>query len=174
VLYRSTRPPEASAPPHLTLWLTLAGIVLAAIFVWLGTRAGATAAATVFAAWALLCGLLGSILTALWTVTDHRFAYANENLLVFNPLWLVLVPLLPMYLIRGGAPRATRGIVFVLACLSALALALHAVLLSRQMNLAVIGLALPTTLALAYVTATRSRMPRRPGGKQRRARRRVY
>lgn len=166
VIYQSTRAPEPTAPPKLAPFLTALGIVLGAIFLWLGMRDGLTAAAVVYALWALVCGLLGIILTALWTVTDHRFAHYNENLLLFNPLWLALVVMAPMYLRSGRAARATRGIASVLAGLSVLALLGHAVLLSRQVNLAIIGLALPPAIAIAYVVA--NRLPERARGELRR------
>jgi len=162
VLYQATRPPEQAAPPNLALWLTLIGFVLASIFARLGVRGGPTAASVVYALWALACGLLGCVVFALWTMTNHRFAYYNENLLVFNPLWLALVILLPMYMRSGRAPRATRGILVVLAGLAVLALLAHAVMVSRQVNVGVIGLVLPPTLAIAYVATNRFRIDRAP------------
>ena len=156
VLLRATRPAEQASPPNLVAWLTLIGAALAVLFVWLGVSRHSTVASTAYALWALACGLLGCIVLALATVTNHRFAYYNENILVFNPLWLALVVLLPIFVSSGRAARATRGVVFVLASLAALALLTHAVVLSRQTNLAVIGLALPPTFAIAYVTRRRS------------------
>lgn len=155
VIVPSTRPAEPTAPPNLAVWLTLLGVAIALIFLWFGLRGGPTGASIIFAIWALVCGLLGCILTALWTLTDHRFAHYNENLLVFNPLWLLLIVLLPIYLRSGRAAAATRVIVYLLAALSLLALLAHLVMLSRQVNLAIIGVALPPALALAYVVKAR-------------------
>src|SRR5205085_6428416 len=137
-------------------WLWIVGIVLGGLFVLLGIRAldGGRGlrigAAIVFGVWAFAAGILGAILTLLWTVTDHRFAHANENLLLFNPLWLVLAVLLPIYAMRGRASRATRQLITIVTSLGVLALVAHIVTLSRQDNLAIIGLALPVSTALAY------------------------
>src|SRR5262249_12655661 len=131
-------------------------VALGAIFVGLGAGGATTAAAVFFALGALACGLLGCVVLALWTVTNHPFAHYNENLLAFNPLSLALVVLLPLYMLSGRAARPTRIVVFIVAGLSVLAALAHVVLASRQVNLAVIGLALPPTLAIAYVTWRRS------------------
>lgn len=160
VLFRSSRPAEFEAPPNLAPWLTGIGVVVAVLFLVLGFQGPSLAAAIAFGGWSLVCGLLGILLTALWTVTDHRFAHSNENLLLFNPLWLILVVMLPLYLRRDRAPGATRSLVFGLAGLSVLALLAHVVMLSRQANLAVIGLALPPALAIAFVVAKRFRVSR--------------
>lgn len=162
VLFQATRPPEFESPPRFG-WLWITGLVVGALFAWLGFAArrgshGArVGAAVLYAVWATTCGVLGVILTLLWTVTDHRFAHANENLLLFNPLWLALAVMLPMYVLRGRAASATRGLVLAMAALAAIALAAHAVMLSRQDNLAIIGLALPVISALALVMWERPR-----------------
>ena len=158
VLYQSSRPAEAQSPPMLAPWLTAIGVVVALLFTWLGFRGPTLGAAIAFSIWSLVCGLLGVLLTLLWTVTDHRFAHANENLLLFNPLWLLLVVLLPLYLRRNRAIATTRSLVFVVAGLSVLALLAHVVMLSRQANLAPIGLGLPPALAIAFVIAKRFRV----------------
>ncbi|HEU4787077.1 MAG TPA: hypothetical protein VFS57_06705, partial [Gemmatimonadaceae bacterium] len=106
-------------------------------------------------------GLLGAILTLLWSVTDHVFAHANENLFLFNPLWLVMVVLLPLYLWSGRAERFTRSLIILLMVLTVAALAAHATGLSAQQNLPVIGLALPPVLAIAAVAARRRVIVRR-------------
>jgi hypothetical protein len=159
VLYQANRGPEPVTPPDLGVWLLLAGMIVAALVVWAGlasssgSRPARAAVATVTAVWALFAGLLGVILTLLWTVTDHVFAHANENLLLFNPLWLAMVVLLPLYLWSGRAERVTRSASIGLMILAVAALAMHATGLSAQDNLAVVGLALPPALAIAIITA---------------------
>ena len=105
-----------------------------------------------------MAGLLGVLLTLLWTVTDHVFAHHNENLLLFNPLWLVLAVLIAITMWSGRAARWTRLFALGLAGLSAIALLAHLVTLSSQVNLAVIGLALPPALAIAWVARTSGRL----------------
>ena len=48
--------------------------------------------ATIAAGNALVLGLGGLVLAALWMLTDHVSAWRNENLLLFNPLCLLLLP----------------------------------------------------------------------------------
>jgi hypothetical protein len=158
VLFKATRGAEAEAPPNLAPWLTAIGLVLALIFAWLGvgaasgSRAGRIGAAIVMSIWCVVAGVLGLLLTALWTVTDHVFAHRNENLLLFNPLWLVLAVLIAVTMWSGRAARWTRNLAIGLAGLAVLALLAHLVTLSSQVNLAVIGLALPPALAIAWAT----------------------
>jgi hypothetical protein len=165
-LFQATRPPEPSSPPTRWPWLTAVGLIVAALFAWIGAAAmaggrGARVAATLLiGAWALAAGLLGVVLTLLWTVTDHVFAHANENLLLFNPLWLVLAVLAIAALARGRTSMWFHKWSIGLAALAALALIIHVVFLSAQDNLAIIGLALPPALAIAWVATRVS--PRAP------------
>jgi hypothetical protein len=148
--------PEPERPPRWTpLFLTI-GILIAILFVIVGWRAARGsararfAAATLFAIFSFVVGFLGVLLTLLWVVTDHTFAHRNENLLLFNPLWLVLAVLAPMTAVKGRLAHTTRWLTFVLAALAAIALGLHIVRLSREGNGAIIALALPPILALAW------------------------
>jgi hypothetical protein len=162
VLFQSTRGPEYAAPPRLAAWLLLVGLFVAGVIIWLASRAGRSRAARVTltivtATWCVVCGLLGVVLTILWTATDHIFAHANENLLVFNPLWLVLAVLVAVYFTTGRSARVTGYLAVGLAGLCALALVSHLVMLSRQANVAIILLALPPALAIAWLA-----IPARP------------
>jgi hypothetical protein len=164
MLFRATRSPEADSPPTLLPWLTGAGLIVAGLFAWLGTaamdsgRGARVAAAVLIGVWATAAGLLGVVLTLLWTVTDHIFAHANENLLLFNPLWLLLAVVAVVSLGRGRTGSWFRILATGLATLAILGLVGHVVRVSGQENLAVIGLALPPTLAIAWV----ARRPRQP------------
>jgi hypothetical protein len=161
VLFQSTRPPEPAAAPNFVPWLLAIGLIVAGLFWWLGMRAvsgtirSRIAAGIVFSIWAVVAGLLGLVLTILWMFTDHIFAHANENLLLFNPLWLVLAVLLLVYYMTGKAARSTRALAIGLASLSGIALVAHMIGLSRQSNLPIIGLALPAALAIAAVLSSR-------------------
>lgn len=148
--------PEPSAPPRwMPAFLTI-GLVIAAIFVVVGGRAahgspGARiAAGTLFAIWSFGAGFLGVLLALLWGVTDHHFAHRNENLLLFNPLWLVLAVLAPMTAVKGHLSRFTRALTSLVASLGLIALLLHLTGLSREANMEIIALALPPMLALAW------------------------
>ena len=156
VLFRANRPPEPSAPPHLIAWLLPPGLILCALFVWLGeaggrgSRAAQIAAAVIFSVWCFIAGILGVLLTFLWVATDHVFAHSNENLLLFNPLWLVLAVLVILYFWTHRAVRWTRIFAYGLSALALIALLAHLVGISAQVNGAVIGLALPPALAIAW------------------------
>jgi len=148
--------PEASAPPHWMAEFATIGILIAFLFAIVGWRAarggrGArVAAATLFSVWAFGAGFLGVILTLLWSVTDHHFAHQNENLLLFNPLWLVLAVAAPMTAVKGRLSETTRWLTFLIAALGVAALLLHLIGLSRESNGEVIAFALPPMLALAW------------------------
>lgn len=155
VLFQSSRPVEAEVPPSFG-WLWLAGGIVAAAFLALGVAAYRSHGARVTAAvlmtiWSALMGILGVLVTALWAFTDHRFAHANENILLYNPLWLIVAVTLPMTLMSGRARTLTTRLLTLFAALGAVALLIHGVGLSRQNNLPIIGLALVPTVALAMV-----------------------
>jgi Domain of unknown function (DUF4105) len=158
VLFKATRGLEAETPPNLAPWLTAIGLLLAALIAWLDSRAAAArrgariGAAIVMSIWCAVAGVLGLLLTLLWAVTDHVFAHRNENLLLFNPLWLVLAVSIAITMWSGRAASFTRWLAIGLAGLTVLALLAHLVLLSSQVNLAIIGLALPPALAIAWTT----------------------
>ena len=158
VLFQATRKPEPAAPPDLGLWLLFGGVIVAVVITSLGFMATPLhpvmrfAAAVVSGVWSLAVGLLGTVLVLLWAVTDHVFAHANENVLLFNPLWLGLAVLLPVYLWSGRAETATRRLALVTVVLSLTALGLHVLGISRQHNVALIGLMLPPTLGVMMMT----------------------
>jgi hypothetical protein len=148
--------PEAAAPPRwMPVFLTL-GLAIAALFAVVGWRAARGsarsrfAAGTLFSVWSFAAGVLGLILTLLWSVTDHKFAHRNENLLLFNPLWLILAVLAPMTAVKGRVSRATRWLTYLLAALALIALLLHLTGLSREANAEIIAFALPPILALSW------------------------
>ncbi len=162
VLFQSTRGPEPERPPKLGVKLGIAGCTFAILLLCLGVAStkdtpwirGVTA--TLLGLWALVVGLLGVALTLLWSVTNHVIAHGNENLLLFNPLWLVLVLLLPRFVWSRKAVRPTRFVCAAAVTMSVLALVAHLVGLSGQANLPIIGLALPPALAIAVVVARHS------------------
>ncbi|MDB6164633.1 MAG: hypothetical protein JWL98_2065 [Xanthomonadaceae bacterium] len=79
-------------------WL-LWGAGIAIALLWLGRRAPRLLAAMAFTVWTL-SGLLGGLLLFIWFGTAHRAGWANQNLLLFNPLSLLLLP---------GGWRMARG-----------------------------------------------------------------
>jgi hypothetical protein len=87
--------PPAAAPDWV--WRALGAGIAAALALLALARSRSRAGARVpFAATASLLsfvlGLGGVVLVALWTSTDHVSAWRNENILLFNPLCLLLLP----------------------------------------------------------------------------------
>ena len=154
VLFQSTREPEAQTAPRFG-WLWIVGGVLAVIIVALGragrqSRGARRGAAIVSSAFAALCGILGLLVTALW-FTDHRFAHANENTLLFQPLWLILAFTLPMMISSGRTARVTKPLLTISAALAAIALLIHLIGLSGQANLPIVGLVMLPAIAMLMI-----------------------
>ena len=141
----------AEPEPRRVAWMPwlAAGLVLAALAWSQRRRPGAVAWAAI-AAW-LACAALGGLMLYLWLGTAHRFAWANHNLILFNPLCLLLVPG-AWRIARGGdggpAFRALLAIVGGLVLLSPFLLWMP---LQSQRNGHWIALMLPLQLALAAV-----------------------
>ena len=138
-------PAPAETPRPWWPWL-LAGLAIGAAVVLFARKSRLLAAfAGVF--W-LLCGLLGALMLYLWFGTEHRFAWANENLLLFDPLCLLLLP--AAWRMMAGRPpgRWFRGLLVVVTVAAVGALLLKWVLLFSQVNQPWIALLLPIHLAL--------------------------
>ena len=91
-----------------------------ALRVLLVSRIPRTLAGFACAFWAL-CGIVGLVLALAWAFTEHRALWANRNLLLFDPLCLLLLPG-AWALLRGRAPsRRFRLLLVAVAMLAALA-----------------------------------------------------
>lgn len=140
-------PPER--PRRWWPWLAI-GMALALVAAALGWRRPRVAAALALPVW-LLCGIFGLLLAYLWLGTEHYAAWANRNLLLFNPLCLLLLPCAIAVLRRRNPPRWTQALLGVVAIGAAAAWFLHWLPLPLQYNQSWIALLLPLHLALAYV-----------------------
>ncbi|EIL92919.1 DUF4105 domain-containing protein [Rhodanobacter spathiphylli] len=138
-----------TVPPDLRLPLALAGLLLAALLV-LGRRHWPTGYALLGTIYLVAAGLVGIVLLALWTLTSHHSAWANANLLLFNPLAFLLLPTL--WRARRGlaASRFIDGVIAIqlLACM--VAVLLHLLPGTVQQNQPWLLFALPVWLALAW------------------------
>ncbi|WP_395787109.1 DUF4105 domain-containing protein [Aquimonas sp.] len=141
-------PDAADAPPPMLLWALAAGLLLAGLLtVALRSRP---------AAWFLLLfwsisGAVGLGMLALWFGTTHESAWANRNLLLANPLSLLLLPACIGLLRQGRHPRESwlRFAAAALAIVAVAGLVLAQVQVYPQQQLDWIALLLPAQLAAA-------------------------
>ena len=132
-------------------WL-LAGLAIAAALIAFGPRHPRATLLLALPFW-LLCGALGLLLAWMWGFTDHWAAWRNHNLLLLNPLCLLL-PFGAFAVLR----RRNTGHPFRIVLLAVAACALLAWFVQwlpfafgYQYNQTWIALLLPVHLALAYV-----------------------
>ena len=139
--------PEPQAQPrHWWPWL-LAGLALAAATLALGRARPRRALWIGLPLWAA-CTLLGALMLFLWGFTAHRAGWANHNLLLLNPLCLLLLPG-AWRLLRGRDPgRLFRGMLLVVMCGAVLSLFGLWLPLHPQRNAPWIALLLPLHVTL--------------------------
>jgi Domain of unknown function (DUF4105) len=82
--------PPGTLPPNLMWPLSIAGVAIALAILLSRPRFPALSA-SLSIAFLVSAGLLGTLLLGLWTLTTHHAAWANANLLLFNPLAFVLI-----------------------------------------------------------------------------------
>src|SRR3546814_14970409 len=87
--------------------LTLAGRASAVAAMLAARRAPRIVAGVALPFW-VLCVVLAALLLFVWLFTAHRFRWTHHNLLLFNPLSLLL-PLGGWRLVRGLAPVTGFG-----------------------------------------------------------------
>ncbi|MGH8154658.1 MAG: DUF4105 domain-containing protein [Rhodanobacteraceae bacterium] len=148
-------PSPPAAPPDLRWPLLGAGLVLGAAFVvsaWL--RDAYLIERWWFAGvgglYALLAGIAGALMLVVWYATAHRAGWANENLLLFNPLAWLLLPALAG--VRGPGRTASMfafAIALLMTLLSVFALVSKLSPWFPQHNLPWILFALPAWIGLA-------------------------
>jgi hypothetical protein len=141
----------ATAAPAPADWrqpALLLGLLLA-VAVFLGARSRA-------AGWMLIAfwgvsGTMGLGLALLWFGTAHESAWANRNLLLFNPLALLLLPASVRLLRHGRSPQHSRlrHAATALAVLAIAGAVIAQVQVYPQQQLEWLLLMLPAVLALA-------------------------
>ena len=151
---RQAAEPMGSAP-RLWPWL-LAGVSLGLAIVAFAGRHARVLAVGASGFW-LTCGLLGLVLVLSWAFTAHQALWANRNLLLLNPLCLLLLPG-AWALLRGRLPSARfRVLLVVVASLAALACLPLWLQVLPQRNGHWIALLLPIHAAFAWAWSPRPR-----------------
>ncbi|GLQ96698.1 lipoprotein N-acyltransferase Lnb domain-containing protein [Dyella mobilis] len=137
-----------ATPPDLRIPLAIAGLLIAALLVLAWYRAPLFYA-LLGDLFLLLAGVCGLLMLALWTLTAHHSAWANANLLLFNPLAFVLLRPLWRAHRRIALSRFAHGVLLLQLSALLIALALHLLPGVVQQNQPWILFALPCWLALA-------------------------
>jgi hypothetical protein len=136
-------------PPDLGLPLAIAGAVIVVLLV-AARRRAPLAGAVLGSLYLIFAGVIGVFLLGLWTLTMHRAAWGNANLLVFHPLAFAL--LRPVWRGLGGAPptRAALGLLGAQLAAAAIAVLLHFFSGSPQQNQPWLLFSIPIWSALAW------------------------
>ena len=130
-------------------WL-VAGLVIGAAILAAGRIAPRTLATIALPFWTV-SALLGGVMLFLWFGTEHGFAWRNHNLLLFNPLCLMLLPG-GWRIARGRAPGTLFGWMLLAVVLCGVAAVfLHWLPVLPQRNAAWLSLLMPVHVALFWV-----------------------
>lgn len=149
VLPHRIAPEPIPQPQRWWPWL-LAGIALSIALCLLGRGAPRRTLWLALPFWTL-CTLLGGVMLFIWVGTVHRAGWGNHNLLLFNPLCLLLFPG-AIRLLRGRDPgRGFRVLLAAIAVVAVLSLFLLWLPLQPQRNAPWIALLLPVHAVLWWL-----------------------
>ncbi|RDS85311.1 DUF4105 domain-containing protein [Dyella psychrodurans] len=138
-----------AAPPDLRVPLGIAGLLVAVALV-LTWRRARFAYATLGSVFLVFAGVAGLLMLTLWTLTEHHSAWANANLLLFNPLAFVLIRALWRSRRNLAASRLANATVMLQLIALLVALLFHLLPGVVQQNQPWVLFALPCWLALAW------------------------
>ena len=164
-LAEASRAPVPTVAERRVLGHGVVGLLLAALIALggIGLRQGRRTFVRVGlvagAAWSALAGFLGTILLLLLLATDHTFAYANENVLLFSPLSALLVVGVPLAALREGWRERMSWLAVAVVGLCVIALGAQLLPFITQANARFFALALPPHLALAWLLRELARSP---------------
>jgi hypothetical protein len=155
----SVESPPQRAPPLRARCLAgglAIGVLLLALAYARRSRIARIGWATMATLISVFCGAGGVILLLLWGLTDHVAAWRNENLLLLDPLYLLLVPALVAAGRGRQVSRRVPWLAWAIAAIALFALVSKALPWFVQANLHWILLFLPIHIAVA-MALTRSR-----------------
>lgn len=156
LLVKARLPEPPVLPPDLRWPFLAIGLGLGALMLYLSSRVESVGARRSFSILAvsisLVCGLIGVILLGLWSFTEHQSAWRNENLFIFSPLCLLMLPTWWRYArLTSKVSSFARNTAVVIVLLAGFGLFSKILSGFPQANLAWILLLLPTHLVLALV-----------------------
>jgi len=171
------RPPPLGTPPARGRLFFAVGSALGLAFFLLGwgasrprlSRPARIACRAVLglgvSVWGLGAGFVGSFLVYIWIFTDHLVAHHNQNILVFAPWALALLPLgIGVALGRPRLSRAARAVATAALAAAVAALLLKLGFVRHQENARLLAFALPVWIgartALAVVVRAADPIPR--------------
>ncbi len=166
VLFQARRPEKPATPPRWGGYFLALGLSLGALFVGLGRLARRSATARVILGGLVAglgggFGLLGLIMLGLWTLTDHRIAYANANILQFAPWAVALFGYgVGVALGRSRTTRRARALVLSVAACSLAGVVCKALPGANQDNWPFILFCLPAWIGMLVGLADLQRPPR--------------
>jgi len=157
VIAQGTIEEPPALPPDLRWPFVILGVVVALAVHALARsrlRAARVPVAVFGVVFELFCGIGGLVLLFLWFGTAHQSAWRNENLLLLNPLCLLLIPALATFARAvPGAARVGSCVVWVVVGLAGFALFSKILPWFAQANLHWIVLFLPIHLAVALAVS---------------------
>jgi hypothetical protein len=153
-------PEPLDAPPDWFWRALIAGIVIGIVLIALSRASSHAWARVVFGlsaiAFAVVLSVGGLVLLALWFLTDHVSAWRNENILLFDPLCLLLLPAwFGSFRVRWASTKFARAVGLVVALLAGLALFIKVFPAFPQDNRFWLALLLPIHIAFAVALFNR-------------------
>ncbi len=140
--------PPSTTPPRLNIPLGIAGLTFAAILL-TSRRRRPTVYASLSIVFLVGAGVIGTLLLVLWTLTAHRAAWANANLLIFNPLAFAMLAAAWRTRKGIGGAAVVRALVAIQLCALFLGWSLHVVPGTAQQNLPWLLFATPVWLVIS-------------------------
>jgi uncharacterized membrane protein len=149
---------------QLLLPFAIAGVGFALLLLMLRALRRYASARLLFAllttAFSLVAGLGGLVLAAAWAFTAHWGMWGNQNLLLLDPLLLLLVPSWIGAARGGWYPGAFASrLMQLVGLLAVVTPVLKALPIEQQDNLAWIALLLPVLLAMGWTLRAAHRSP---------------
>jgi hypothetical protein len=148
-------PDPLDTPPNWFWRALIAGIAIGLTLITLARASSHAWARVVFGLFACTSAIVlsvgGLVLLALWFLTDHVSAWRNENILLFDPLCLFLVPAwLGSLRARWVSSKFARAVGLVIALLAGLALFIKVFPAFPQDNRFLLALLLPIHIGFAF------------------------